>query len=370
MAHMDITGADEAEDFDMAVFAARMRSLRRHWVAIAAALALGGAAGYAASYGFTPTFVASTLFIPPQQQQSSGAAAALASLGALTGLMGGGGKSSADEYVSMLQSVTVTDDIIKRYDLMKVYDVKFKDEARKKVGQRVQVSVGKKDGMIRVDAEDVDPNRAASMANQYVEELRTMTSRLAVTEAQQRRVLFERLLATTKQQLVTAQVALEASGFSAGALKTEPRAAADTYAKLRADLTAAEVRLQVARGSLADTAPAVVQEQSRVQALGEQLSRLEASESSTNGSADYIGKYREFKYQETLFDLYSKQYELARLDEAREGALVQVVDPAEPAERKHFPRRSLFALLGGLLAALAVAARVWWRAPPPATAPR
>jgi uncharacterized protein involved in exopolysaccharide biosynthesis len=358
------SAAQEPSDLDDAVgepLAPRFRALARHWPALAMALFAGGAAGYGFSYAFTPTFQSATLFIPPQQQQGS-ATTALASLGALSSLVGGAGiKSSTEQYISMLQSVTVSDSVIKRFDLAKVYETEFKDETRKILAKRVQVLAGKKDGLIRVEVEDTDPKRAAAMANDYVDELRTMTSRLAVTEAQQRRMFFERLLNETKGKLVAAQVALEGSGFGAGALKAEPRSAADTYAKLRADLTAAQVKLQVMRSSLADSAPEVVRQQSTVAALSQQIDRLEATQANDSGSPDYVGKYRDFKYQETLFDLYSKQYELARLDEAREGALIQVVDEAQPAERKHFPRRSLFAALGGLMACAALATLFWRR---------
>ncbi|MGN6527490.1 MAG: lipopolysaccharide biosynthesis protein [Burkholderiaceae bacterium] len=350
------------DDFDMQATMARLRAVRRHWRVLLAALVVGGAVGYGGSFAVKPTFLSTTLFIPPQQQ-TGGAASALASLGALSSLIGAGAgvKNSTDEYISMLQSVTVSDHIIKRYDLAKVYDTDFKDETRKRLSQNVQITAGKKDGLIRVEVEDVDPRRAASMANQYVEELRIMTSRLAVTEAQQRRMFFERMMDETKQKLVAAQVSMEATGINAGTLKAEPRSAAEIYAKLRAELTAAQVRLQVARGSLAETAPQVQQEQTRVQALGAEVARLETSQQAASGSPDYIGKYRDFKYQETLFELYAKQYELARADEAREGAMVQVIDEAQVPERKHAPHRSLYAALAGLALALALAIRFWRR---------
>ncbi len=340
----------------------RLRAIAsNHWKALGAAFIVGGAIGYGASFAFKPTYLSSTLFIPPQQQQGA-AASALASLSALSGLVGGaGGKSSVEQYISMLQGVSVSDRVVKRFGLDKEYDTQFAEDARKRLAKRVTIVAGKKDGLITVQAEDEDPARAAAIANQYVEELRALTSRLAVTEAQQRRVFFERMLNETKQKLVNSQVALEASGFSSGALKTEPHAAADTYARLRAELTAAQVKLQVARGSYADASPQVVQQSDTVRALEDQVARLEATESAQGSSPDYIGKYREFKYQETLFDLFAKQYELARVDESREGALVQVVDEAQPAERKHFPSRKLFAAVGALAAALALGARFWRR---------
>ena len=353
---------------------ARMRAglaeLKQRWYLIAGAVLVGGAIGYGASWAFKPRFLSSTLFIPPQQQQG-GAAAALASLSSLSGLVGGAGiKSSADQYISMLEGVTVSDRIIGKFDLAKVYDTDYKDETRAKLAKRVTVAAGKKDGLIRVDVEDTDPKRAAAMANQYVEELRFMTAHLAVTEAQQRRAFFERLLNETKQKLIAAQVAVEASGFNPGALKAEPKSAAEAYARIRADLTAAQVKLQVMHGSLADNSAEVLQQSNMVKALSDQVAHLESSQTADKDSPDYISRYRDFKYQETLFDLYSKQYELARLDESREGATIQVVDEAQPAERKMFPRRSIFARLGAGLAALLVAGLLWRRgtaaAPPQA----
>jgi uncharacterized protein involved in exopolysaccharide biosynthesis len=356
----DLPPEAPADTIDFAELGTRMRGLWRFKAALAGALVAGSALGLGISYAFTPTYVSSALFIPPQQQ--SGAAGALASLGALSSLVGGASaKSSVDEYISMMLSVTVSDRVIKRFSLDKVYATEFKDETRKRLSKRVTVTAGKKDGLIRVEVEDTDPKRAAAMANDYVDELREMTSHLAVTEAQQRRVFFERMLGDTKQKLVTAQVALEASGFTQGALKVEPRSAAETYAKLRADLTANQVQLQVMRGSLAETSPQVVRQLNTVQALSDQVAHLEASQAADQGSPDYIGKYRDFKYQETLFDLYAKQFELARIDESREGALIQVVDEGQPAEHKHFPRRILFAALGGVIAFLLVAGFAWRR---------
>ena len=347
---------------EMVEFRARLHRLRRHGVPILATLVVGGAIGAGVSFAVKPTFQSSVVFIPPQQQQG-GASGALAQLGALSSLVGdvGAVKNATDQYISMLVGTTASDSVIKRFRLNEVYDTPFKDEARKMLAKRVQVSGGKKDGLIRVDVEDVDPQRAAAMANDYVDELRLMTSHLAVTEAQQRRVFFERLLEDAQRKLVAAQVALEATGFSAGALKAEPRTAADTYAKLKAELTAAQVKLQVMQTNMADTSPDLQRQSTMVSALSGKIAGLEASESSGQATPDYVGKYREFKYQETLFDLYSKQYELARVDESREGSLIQVVDPAEPAEHKHAPRRSLFTAAGAMLGGLVALAFFWRR---------
>lgn len=314
-----------------------------------------GAIALGVSYLIAPTFTASTTFLPPQQAQSS-AASALASLGALGGLAGGGAgvSSPGERYVALMQSVTLSDRIVDHFKLMDVYEAKFRVDARKALASNVRITLGKKDGLMTVQVDDKSPQRAADMANRYVEELRRLTGTLAVTEAQQRRAFFEKHLQQSRDRLVQAQQALEASGFSPGALKAEPKAAADAYARLKAETTGAEMRLSLLRSSLADGAPEVRQQLSTVQALREQLALAESA-TNTSGGPDYVGRYREFKYQETLFDVYARQFELARSDESREGALIQVVDPATPPERKSGPKRALTAAASTLAALLVIA---------------
>jgi len=200
--------------------------------------------------------------------------------------------------------------------------------------------------------DDREPQRAAAMANAYVDQLRQMTNSLAVSEAQQRRMFFEQQLAQTKERLAKAQGTLEESGISQGALKVEPKTAAESYARLRAQATAAEVKLQTLRRMLAENTPEVMQQQAALAALREQVARAERQDDAKGGS-DYIDKYREFKYQEALFDIFVKQYELARVDESREGALIQVVDVAQPPEKKAGPKRGLITAAAAMLALLA-----------------
>ena len=340
-----------------------LRPLQLRWRLLLASAFVAGAAGVAASYLITPSFTSTTVFIPPQQQQSA-AASALASLGALGGLVGAGGavKSPAEEYVSLMQSATVSDRVIDQFKLMSVYNTKFRQDAHRMLLAQVTFAIGKKDGLISVSAEDTDPARAAAIANQYVVELRRMTSMLAVTEAQQRRLFFERQMQDAKTHLIAAQTALQQSGFADSALKAEPLAAANQYAQLRAQAVTAEVRLQTLRASLAETAPEVERQVAQLAALNAQLDRLSASTQPDGNGPDYISKYREFKYQETLFDLMSRQYELARVDESREGALIQVVDPATPSERKSSPKRLKMGLVVALIGMFAAGAWVLIRA--------
>ena len=315
------------------------------------------------TYLIAPTFTATTTFMPPQQAQS-GAASALASLGSLAGLAGGaaGIGGPGERYVALLQSVTVSDRIIEQFKLMEVYDTEFRVDGRKALAANVHFALSKKDGLITVNVDDKVPQRAADIANRYVDELRRITGTLAVTEAQQRRAFFEQQLKQSRDRLGLAQQALESSGFNAGALKAEPKAAAEAYARVKAETTAAEMRLQILRGGLADTTPEVRQQQTTLAALREQLTRAEQA-THTSAGADYVGKYREFKYQETLFELYARQFELARADESREGALIQVVDQATPPERKSKPKRALTAIFMTLVVGLLLVSWVLLRHP-------
>ncbi len=206
--------------------------------------------------------------------------------------------------------------------------------------------------MLEVD--DESPVRAADIANRYVEELRLMTNRLALTEAQQRRLFFEGHLERTRDRLTQAQLVLQASGFNQESLKAEPKAAAEGYGRLKAEVTTAQARLDALRQTLTDTTPEVQQAVASIAVLKSQLARIETT-AGQGDSADYVGKYREFKYQEALFEQFSRQYELARVDESREGQL-QVIDVAQVPEKKSWPKRGVLALagtLGGFIVLLA-----------------
>jgi len=363
---VDLDAAPAVDDDEGMDLFELLALLRENLKLLVAAPLLAGLVALGITYLTKPTFTATTVFLPPQQQQSA-AASVLAQLGPLAGLAGAAGaiRTPADQYVALMQSVTVSDRLIDQFKLMEEYDQKYRMEARKELANNVHITVGKKDGLITVEVDDHSPQRAAAMANQYVDELRRLTSTIAVTEAQQRRLFFEHQLLQTKDKLIAAQQALAASGFSQGAIKAEPKAAAEGYARLRAEVTAAEVRLQTMRGALADDTPEIRQQQAALVALRAQLSRMEQA-SDISGGPDYVSKYREFKYQETLFDLFAKQYELARVDESREGALIQVVDPATPPERKSKPKRALTAVITtlavGLLLVVFVVVRQSWRA--------
>jgi len=329
-------------------------TLAQHLRLIVGGALFVGVVALGASYLIKPTFTARTLLLPPQQQGSL-VASALSSLGSLAGLAGGAGgvKSPLDQYVTLLQSTSIADRIIARFKLAEVYDEQRPSVLRTELAANLRVAAGRRDGLITVEVDDHDPQRSADMANAFVDELRRLTSMLAVTEAQQRKLFFEAQLNQAKSKLAQAQVALQGSGFSQNALKAEPRAAAESYARLKAELTSAEVRLQTLSSSFSSQSPEVMQLSGTVAALRGQLDKLERT-SDASGDADYVGKYREFKYQETLFELFARQYELARVDESREGSIIQVVDAAQVPDHKSKPKRAIAALVSALLTGLAL----------------
>ncbi len=307
------------------------------------------------SFAITPTFTATTKFLPPQQQQSS-AAAMLQSLGSLGGLAGvaTGLKNPADQYLAFMKSRSVQDALIDRFKLMERYKSKFRQNARTALAANARSSSGK-DGLITVEVDDKDPAFAAQLANAHVEELQKLLSRLAVTEAQQRRLFFEKQLLNTKDKLIKAEQMLKGSGVSSSVLKADPKAAVEGLAQLQAGIAAQQVKLGSMRGYLTENAPDFKQAQTELAALRAQVARAEKAEpAAAEGENDYIAKYREFKYYETLFELFAKQFEIARIDESREGAVIQVLDPAQAPELKSKPKKAKIAMLTTLATGFAL----------------
>jgi tyrosine-protein kinase Etk/Wzc len=310
------------------------------------------------SFLIPPTYTAKTQFLPPQQQQSA-AASMLASLGSLGGLAGavGGIKNPADQYLAYMKSVTLQDSLIDRFKLLERYEAKTKTEARLELKENVRAASGK-DGLISVEVDDNDPKFAAELANAHVEELGKLLGKLATTEAQQRRLFFEKQLNQSKDKLIQSEIVLKATGVSGSVLKSNPASAVAAVAGLQAAVTAQEVKLGAMRGYLAETAPDFQQAVNELANLRAQLGKQEKDKPTSSSKAtiegDYITKYREFKYHETLFELFSKQFELAKVDEAREGATIQILDAAQPPERKSKPQKALIFIVTTLAVGFAL----------------
>lgn len=313
------------------------------------------------SYTMKPTFTASTQLLSPQQPSST-AAALLGSIGGAAGALGGslaGLKNPADQWVGLLRSRVVVDAIVKRYKLQALYEADYEFQARDTLASKSRITVGK-DGLIDIEVDDESPERSAQLVSAYIEELQRLTNSLAVTEASQRRLFFQRQLADAKDGLIKAEVALKEGGINASVLKTSPEAAVTQLAQAQAALAAQEVKLSVMRGSMTENNPDFKQAALELASLREQLRKTEQDKpgQAQGGAAQYVARYREFKYYETLFDLFARQYELARADEAKDGALVQVVDPVLVPEYKSAPKRARMAVLATVFTFMACAVYV------------
>jgi uncharacterized protein involved in exopolysaccharide biosynthesis len=326
-----------------------------------------GLAALGISFVVPPTFTAKTTFLPPQAQQSA-AASLLQGLGALGGLAGAaaGIKNPNDQTVALLKSRAVQDALIDEFKLMERYESKFREDARKTLSTNARITSGK-DGLISIEVDDKDPKVAADLANAHLTHLVRLSSRLALTEAQQRRQFFEKQVEETKVKLTTAETALRAGGVEPGALKANPATAVAALAAAQAQIAAQEVRIGAMRGYMTEGAPELRQALTELQALRAQVGKLEQSQAPNLGAAgvsaapgaagaqgDYVTRYRDYKYYETLFELFAKQYELARVDESREGNKIQVVDAATPPERKSKPKKALIAVIATLATGFAL----------------
>ncbi len=245
--------------------------------------------------------------------------------------------------------------MIHRFDLMKEYHAKRMSQARKEFGNRASVLANSKDGLIRITMEDGDPKRSAELANGYVEEFRKLSASLAITEAARRRLFFEQQLQDARNKLTDAENAMTKTEQSTGVLQidSQARSLIESAAMLRAQVVAKQVQIEGMRSFATDDNPDLILAKKQLAALQARLDQLASSQSDTGSGInlskgrvtqagmEYLRRYRDLKYQETVFELLAKEYEVAKLDEAREGSIVQVVDAAVPPDTKSSPHRTL-----------------------------
>jgi len=321
-----------------------------------------------------PIYTARTTFLAPGSQQQSGSAAALAALGSLGALSGGIGAKTSDElYVALLKSDSVLHGLDQRFNLRAHYGVETYEALRKVLPTQVRVTADKKSGVISVEVDDKDPKFAADLANAHEPEVTKLLGRLAVSEAQLRRGFFEKQLQDTKENLIKAEQTLQAVQEKSGVIVLDKQAEAliTNAALLRAQISEREVQLKVLRTSATDQNPAVMRLNSELRGLRAELARMESSQGGTPGSAvdlpvgripeaavDYVRARRELKLQEMLLEGMLRQYEIAKLDEAREGPALQQVDVAQVPDFKSKPSRRLIVVACTLLSLLVVSAWV------------
>ena len=307
----------------------------------------------------TPVFTARTLVMPPQQQQSS-AASSLASLGALSGVASStiGIKSPDDMYVSFMTSESFQKKIIDHFNLMDRYHCPFVIDCRQSLSQHARIVSDKKSSLIAIEVDDVDPVFAANMANTFVEELGTLLGRLAVTEAQQRRLYFENQIKKTQDDLSLAETQFRNAQHRSGLqLPTvEAETGVKTIAEMHGQIAARELQLQALKSYVTKENNDVKKLITELAAMKMHLLKLERGSLDTSNpqsiQQEAIQSYRNMKVQESMLEAFAKQYELAKVDESKEGPLVQVVDPATPPERRSSPKRTQLVLnsaLGGFV---------------------
>lgn len=326
-------------------------------------------------------YTANVVLLPPQQNSSlsSVLSSQLGSLGSMAALAGGGLgiKNPNDMFVAMLRSQTVEDGMIHDFHLQEEYHQRYLSDARKVFEHHASVDAAGKDGLIHISVEARTPDRAAQLANGYVDEFRKLSRNLAFTEAQQRALFFQQQLEQSKNNLANAEVALEQTEQTTGLIQldSQARALIESAATLRAQITAKEVQIQGMQTYATGENSQLVQAQQELDGLRTQLAKLGGSEESANalivpkgkltgGGLDYVRKLRDVKYYETIFDILAHQFELAKLDEAKEGAMIQVVDSAIPPDRRSSPKRGLIVVVatvaGFLLGILIALVQAGW----------
>ncbi len=318
--------------------------------------------GVASSLLMTPIFSARAVIMPAQQ--GGGASSALASLGALSGLAGlsgfaGGIKSSDEMYIALMRSQTVQLSLIDKLALKDRYHSKTTEDARQSLNSAVSLRSDKKSGLITVEAQDTDPQFAAKLANAQVAELSLLLGHLAITEAQQRRLFYEQQIDKTQQSLAVVEArlrqALGKSGLQMTSLMAE--GAIRGGADIRGQIVAREIQLQALGRFITPQNPEMQRLSSELSALRAQLAKFEQG-SGHNSSATPLQQeaaiaYRDLKVQEAKLEAFVRQLEVAKMDEAKEGPAVQVLDVALPPELRSEPKRrkmvTAYLVIGALL---------------------
>ena len=314
------------------------------------------------------TYTARATLLAPGSQQQSGSAAALAALGSLGGLVGGSVAKSPDElYVALLKTDSVQRALAERFDLKTRYGVKNYEALRKVMPKYVRVLSDKKSGLITVEVDDAEPKFAADLANAHAGEVTKVLGRLAVSEAQLRRMFFEKQLNDTKERLIKAEQDLRTVQEKSGVIVLDKQAEAliGGAAQVRTLIAEREVQLKVLRTVATDQNPEVSRLRSELQALRGEMARMESAQGGEPGSAvdmpvgklpeaaiAYVRARRELKLQETLLEGMIRQFEAAKLDEAKEGPALQQIDVAVPPDFKSKPSIRIIAMVGTALALL------------------
>lgn len=303
-------------------------------------------------------YTAKTMILPGDDDKGGMMGAMMSQLGGLAGFAGGGlgGANKADLYVTMLKSETVKDPIIDRFRLMELYEAKFRATVYAALDGIANISAGKKDGVITIAVDNEDPKLAAAIANAYVDELGKLAAKLNMTGAGKNRAFLEDRLTKTKVDLAAAEDTLKSfqTRNKAVAVNDQAKATLEGVAQLGAQLIAQEVQLATLRQQFTDESQEIKSTKATIANLRGQITRLEGS--GAGGAMpgvgampqlgqEYMRLMREFKIQEALVELLTKQYEMTKLNEAKDLAPFQVLQSAKAPERKSKPKRSLMVIM-------------------------
>lgn len=307
-------------------------------------------------------YMANAKLLPPQQPQSA-AGAILSQLSGMAGAVGAGAslKSPNELYIGMLKSRTIADALIKEFSLRKHYGTDSQEKARSRLREATAINAGK-DGLITIEVEDEDQQFVARLANGYVNELIELSRVLAVTGAAQRRLFFERQLEISKNNLANSEMLLKDRLDTRGVISVdaESRALVESVSRLRAQISAKEIELGAMNKFYTGSNPELLRANAELSSLRSELRRFENGRATgerepgdgghKRDGLESIKVLRDVKYHQMLYELLARQYEAARLDEAKDHSIIQVLDPAVTPERKYKPTRSLIVVLSGFIA--------------------
>lgn len=325
-------------------------------------------------------YTANTLILPPSQGISGAAILGQAGGGgglAAAAAAGLGLKNAGEIYVSLFHSRTVEDAVIQRFGLMSRYHKKLKIAARVALEGHSSVTIGPKDGLMNISVTDTDPKVAADIANGYVDEFRKFSANLALTEASQRRLFFQQQLLEANANLSAAEEARKGTQQATGVVEvgSQTQALFQTASALRSQIVDKEVQLQGMRAYATEDNPEVVEAKEQLAELQSQLAKLRGTEEDAGfivpkgkvpeAELESTRQVRDVRYYETIWELMAKQFEVAKLDEARQGGVIQVVDAAQPPESPSYPNRQKLIikamLLGFFLACVWCAIAEGWQ---------
>jgi len=321
-------------------------------------------------------YTAITKIMPPKQTQSTTSFLnTQMMMGGMGDVAGGLLKDPNAIYIGLLKSRPVADAIIEKYGLAEVYHSRDRTAARKKLEDNTQI-VSEKSTLISISVTDKDKKRAADMANTYTEQLRALSKTISVTEASRRRLFFEEQVKSQKEVLVAAEVAFQQVQQNKGLVHLDAQANViiGSLAQLHGQIAAKEVELEVLKSYSTEHNPDVQLAERELATMQGEATQMEQHSQSTGYSdmglkdvpkagLDYIRAQRELQYQQAFFDTLLRQYEAARLDEAKEAAIIQVVEPAIQPDRKAAPKPGLIMtlfILSGFFAGSFLALVGWW----------